>query len=111
MYMYAGGLASSTLLSAGASMGELMGQLTALPNLLIALIVFGFGPTVIFRMAILIYPHRCDRARKLKKQYSQVPYLVRPFWVADHLAVILVEAVPIRLYILAKRLRGCRRRK
>jgi hypothetical protein len=92
-------------------MGELMSQVTALPNLLISLIVFGFGPTAIFRMAILIYPQKCDRAHMLKEQYSEVPYLKRPLWVADHLAVILVEAVPIRLCVLTKRLRGrCRRK-
>lgn len=66
-------------------------------TLVVAMIVFGFAPGVVLRVIVRLYPKASPRRRELLGELPHVPWVERPFWVAQHLETALAEGVPARL--------------
>src|SRR5215831_11420635 len=62
----------------------------------IALFVFGFAPSTVLRLAVLLFPRDDPRRRELRGELYAVPRVERPFWVIEQLEVALFEGLRSR---------------
>jgi hypothetical protein len=90
-------------------MSELIDFARVWPELLVAVLLFGFAPGFFLRIIVLVYPRGHDRRRELVAELPDVPYVKRPIWVASQLETALFEGVAARIAEIRRRLRAKRR--
>lgn len=66
-----------------------------------AVVIFSLVPDFVLRLFVLIYPRGEDRRKELIGELARRPRWERPFWVAEHLAMIVTEGC-------GERVRACR---
>ncbi|MET9002802.1 YDG/SRA domain-containing protein [Amycolatopsis sp. NPDC004169] len=87
-------------------MSELLDLARVWPELLVAILLFGFAPGFCLRLIVLLYPRGHDRRRELMAELHEVPYVKKPIWVASQLETALFEGVAARISELRRRLRS-----
>lgn len=78
-------------------MPSLVFQIVSWPTLLVALLVFGIAPGAVLRLIVLAFPRDDPRRRELLGEVYAVPWIERPFWVAEKLELALIEGLGGRL--------------
>lgn len=78
-------------------MGEFIDAVASWPTLLLVLLVFGFAPRLVLRVALLAFERDDPRRHELLAELHAVPRIQRPMWVAEQLEVALVEGLGGRI--------------
>lgn len=78
-------------------MPSLIFQIVSWPMFATALFIFGFAPSTVLRLTVLLFPQDDPRRRELLGELYAVPRIERPFWVIEQLEVALVEGLGGRL--------------
>jgi uncharacterized protein YegJ (DUF2314 family) len=76
---------------------SLLFNLVSWPMFGIALLIFGFAPSLLLRVIVLAFPRDDPRRDELLGELYAVPRFERPFWVAEQFEVALVEGAGQRL--------------
>ncbi|MEV5718037.1 hypothetical protein AB0L41_29465 [Amycolatopsis mediterranei] len=84
-------------------MTELLDGVKLPGTLLVAVLIFGFVPGFVLRIAVLLYPRNDERRRELLAELYAMPRIVRPFWVAEQFETALFEGARERLKARKKR--------
>ncbi|MGW3997980.1 hypothetical protein ACWEF6_31205 [Amycolatopsis sp. NPDC004772] len=78
-------------------MTELLDAVKLPGSLLVAVLIFGFVPGFVLRIAVLLYPRGDERRRELLAELYAMPRIVRPFWVAEQFETALFEGSKERI--------------
>lgn len=76
---------------------ELLDHVLSLQALLVTLLVFGFAPGLILRVALLAYPRAHPDRAELLGEYYAVPYHERPLFAAAGCERALCDGLPARI--------------
>jgi hypothetical protein len=79
---------------------EIKGLLDLVPSwpaLLVAVLLFSFGPHLLLLLVLLLYPEGSDRPKQLLADLFDVPRWKKPFWVFEIALMAVFEAVPARV--------------
>lgn len=77
-------------------MTDLAGLLLDWRLFVIALVVFGVAPGLVLRVVVLAYPRSHPRRRELVAELYAVPYVERPWFVAQHLERAVFDGTAAR---------------
>lgn len=77
-------------------MPSLILQIISWPMFAVALLVFGFAPSTVLRLTVMLFPRDDPRRRELLGELYAVPQIERPFWVIEQLEVGLFEGLRSR---------------
>lgn len=85
-------------------MSELLDGVNVLNTLLVSVAVFSLAPHAVLNLVVMLYPKSHPRRAELRAEVHAVPRWQKPFWVAEQLCTVAVEAVPLRFSALVRRL-------
>ena len=86
-------------------MTDLVDLLLDWPLFVTALVVFGVAPGLVLRVIVLAYPRSHPRRRELFAELYVVPYVERPWFVAQHLERAVFDGTAARKQAAAQRRR------